>query len=277
MKSKSKWLGAIKYVVLLALGVIVAFPFFWMISCALRLPNELLTSPPQLLPSHPVLDNFRHVLFETDVPRYFLNSVIISVTATVLCILIAVPAGYSFARHHYRGKNVMVLVILMCNMIPQTATLVPLYQSLNSLRLIDNKFALSFTHLLCMLPFSIMMVRGFVSTLPRTLEEAALIDGCTRVGTLPRIILPICAPGIFATAMYAFMISWEEFTYAVTFTNSQSARPISVGLEMFSTEFKVDWGSILASAVLMTLPILLLFFLIQDTFIASATGGALKE
>lgn len=277
MKKSFHWLATIKYIVLILLGIVVVFPFLWMISCALRMPNELLTSPPQLLPSHPVLSNFKHVLFETDIPRYFINSIIISVTATLLCIFIAIPAGYSFARHHYRGKNIMVLVILMCNMIPQTATLVPLYQSLNNLRLIDNKFALSFTHLLCMLPFSIMMTRGFISTLPKTLEEAALIDGCTRVETLPRIIVPICAPGIFATAMYAFMISWEEFTYAVTFTNSQSARPISVGLEMFSTEFKVDWGSILASAVLMTLPILILFFLVQDTFIASATGGALKE
>lgn len=277
MRKRKKLIDCIKYIVLAALGVVVAFPFFWMISCALRLPNELLTSPPQLLPSNPVLDNFTHVLFETDVPRYFLNTLIVSVTATVLCIIIAVPAGYSFARHNYRGKNIVVLLILLCNMIPQTSTLVPLYQSLNSLRLIDNKFALAFTHLLCMLPFSIMMTRGFIRTLPKTLEEAAMIDGCTKVGTMARIIIPICAPGIFATAMYAFMISWEEFTYAMTFTTSKTARTISVGLEMFSTEFKVDWGSILASAVLMTLPILILFFLIQDTFIASATGGALKE
>lgn len=277
MRKRRRVFDILKYLVLSALGIVVAFPFFWMISCALRLPNELLTSPPQLLPANPVLDNFVRVLLETDVPRYFLNSVIVSVTATVLCIAIAVPAGYSFARHSYRGKSLVVLLILLCNMIPQTSTLVPLYRSLNSLHLIDNKIALAFTHLLCMLPFSIMMTRGFIRTLPKTLEEAAMMDGCTKIGTMVRIVIPICAPGIFATAMYSFMISWEEFTYAMTFTTSKTARTISVGLEMFSTEFKVDWGAILASAVLMTLPILILFFLIQDTFIASATGGALKE
>lgn len=274
MKAR-KLISVLKVLLLAALGVVVAFPFFWMISCALREPGELLTM--KLLPDNPTIDNFRRVLFETDIPRYFLNSLMISLTATLMCIVIALPAGYSFARHTYRGKTVVVMLILMCNMIPQTATLVPLYQGLNSLRLLDNKIALAFTHLLCMLPFSIMMTRGFIRTLPKTLEEAALIDGCSRIGVMTRVLLPIAAPGIFATAMYAFMISWEEFTYSMTFTNSQSARPVSVGLQMFSTEYKVDWGAILASSVLMTIPILTLFFLVQDTFIASATGGALKE
>ncbi len=268
---------AAKYVVLCLLGIIVAFPFFWMVSCALRRPNELLTSPPQLLPSQAIPDNFRHVLMETDIPQYFMNTVFVAGLATILCIIIALPAGYSFARHKYRGKNVVMVLILLCNMIPQASTLVPLYRGLNSLNLIDKKYAISFTHLLCMLPFSIMMIRGFIRTLPKTLEEAALIDGCNKVGTMVRIILPVAAPGIFATAMYAFMISWEEFLYAMTFSTGKAARTISVGLEMFSSEFKVDWSSILASAVLMTLPILLLFFLIQDVFIASAVGGAIKE
>lgn len=268
---------SVKYIVLIVLGVIMVFPFFWIISCAMREPSKLLTSPPQLLPAVPVLTNFYHVLFETEIPLYFLNSLIVSGTATLLCTLIAVPAGYSFARHRYRGKSVVLILILLCNMIPQTSTLVPLYQTLNELQLLNRKLTLSFTHLLCMLPFSIMMIRGFISSLPRTLEEAATIDGCTRIGVLARIIIPISAPGIFATAMYAFMISWEEYTYSMTFTSGKVARTVSVGLEMFSTEFKVDWGSILAASVLMTLPILILFFIIQDVFIASATGGALKE
>lgn len=268
---------SVKYIVLIVMGIIVAFPFFWMISCALRRPSELLTSPPQLLPASPVLENFVNVLLHTDIPLYFLNTVVVAGTATIMCILIAVPAAYSFARHEYKGKNIMMVVILLCNMIPQVSTLVPLYQGLNALNLINNKFAISCTHLLCMLPFSIMMTRGFIRTLPKTLEEAAVIDGCSRVGILMRIIVPVAAPGIFATAMYAFMISWEEFTYAMTFSTGKTARTISVGLEMFSSEFKVDWGAILASAVLMTLPILILFFLIQDVFIASAVGGAIKE
>lgn len=265
------------YMLLAALGIIMLFPFFWMISCAFRRPNELLTSPPKLLPASPTAESFIYVLTQTEIPRYFLNSVIIAVLATVLCICVAIPAAYSFARHRYRGKNMVMIGILLCNMIPQASTLVPLYRAMDSLHLIDTYAGIAFTHLLCMLPFSIIMLKGFISTIPVTLEEAAMIDGCTRLKAIWKIIVPVCSSGIFATAMYACMISWEEFLYAMTFSTSSSARTISIGLKLFSTEFKVDWASILAASTLMTLPILLLFFIIQDTFIKGATGGALKE
>ena len=265
------------YVILTALGIVMIFPFFWMISCAFRRPNELLTSPPRLLPASPTVSSFIHVLFETEVPRYFMNSVIIATTATVLCICVAIPAAYSFARHNYRGKHLVMVCILLCNMIPQASTLVPLYRAMDRLQIIDTHFGIAFTHLLCMLPFSIIMLKGFIRTIPPTLEEAAMIDGCTKLQAIFKIIVPVCSSGIFATAMYAFMISWEEFLYAMTFSTSSRARTISIGLKMFSTEFKVDWSSILAAATLMTLPILILFFMIQDTFIKGATNGALKE
>lgn len=266
-----------KYGMLCLLGGIFLFPFFWLISCSLRTPDQLMTSPPRMIPQQPTLQAFVSVLTTTDIPRYFMNTVVVAGTATLLCILIAVPAGYSFARHRYRGKNLVMLLILLCNMVPQASTLVPMYRTINSFGLVDNKFVLSVTHLLCMLPFSVIMIRGFISTLPKTLEEAAMIDGCSKIGILFRIILPVSAPGIFATAMYAFMISWEEFIYSMTFTTSKYARTISVGLQMFSSEFKTDWASILASAVMMTIPVLLLFLSIQDVFIASAVGGAIKE
>lgn len=263
--------------ILAVLGIVMIFPFFWMISCAFRRPNELLTSPPKLFPANPTIDSFVHVLLETEVPRYFMNSVIIATTATVLCIIVAIPAAYSFARHEYRGKNLVMIGILLCNMIPQVSTLIPLYQALDQLRLIDSYMGIAFTHLLCMLPFSVIMLRGFIRTIPKTLEEAAMIDGCTKLQVIFKIIVPVCSSGIFATAMYAFMISWKEFTYAMTFSTSSRARTISIGLKLFSTEFKVDWSSILAASTLMTLPILILFFLVQDTFIQGATNGALKE
>ena len=124
------------YVILTALGIVMIFPFFWMISCAFRRPNELLTSPPRLLPASSTVSSFIHVLFETEVPRYFMNSVIIATTATVLCICVAIPAAYSFARHNYRGKNLVMVCILLCNMIPQASTLVPLYRAMDRLQII---------------------------------------------------------------------------------------------------------------------------------------------
>ena len=226
---------SLKYVLISIFAIIMVFPFFWMISCALRPSDELLTSPPMLLPKNPTLYSFIHVLTETNIPRYFVNSVIISVTATVLCIIVALPAAYSFARHKYKGQAVMMMAILVCNMVPQASTLVPLYSAINTMGLLNRHFTISFTHLLCMLPFSIIMMRGFIRSLPRGIEEAAIIDGCGKVGILTRIVLPVCAPGIFATAMYAFMISWEEFMYALTFGTSEKVRTLSVGLQMFSS------------------------------------------
>lgn len=267
----------LKYVLISAIALVMVFPFFWVVSCALRPSDQLLASPPKLFPERVSFYAFKHVLFETNIPRFFMNSLLISVMATVMCVIVSLPAAYSFARHKYKGKMFFMVVILICNMVPQASTLVPLYRSLNSMGLLNKHFTVSFTHLLCMLPFSIIMLRGFIATLPKSLEEAAVIDGCSKMGVLSRIILPISAPGIFATAMYAFMISWEEFMYALTFTTSDSVRALSVGIQMFSMEYKVDWGSILSSSVLMSLPILVLFFFIQDVFIQSATVGAVKE
>lgn len=269
--------ASFKYALISVLAIIMVFPFFWMISCALRPSNELLSSPPRLFPEHVSFYSFKHVLLETNVPKFFLNSLVISGIATLLCILVSLPAAYSFARHNYKSKGFFLLLIMICNMVPQASTLVPLYRGLNSLGLLNRRLTISLTHLLCMLPFSILMLRGFIKSLPKGLEEAAIIDGCSKIQILTRIILPISAPGIFSTAMYAFMISWEEFMYSLTFATSDSVRTLSVGLQMFSMEYKVDWGSILASSVLMSLPILILFFLIQDQFIASATAGAIKE
>lgn len=277
MDTKRKVSYAFKYLVISIMALIIVFPFFWMISCALRPSDELLSSPPKLLPENISFFAFRHVLLETNIPRFFMNSVLISSVATLMCIVIALPAAYSFARHRYRGKIFFLVIILLCNMVPQASTLVPLYRNLNKLGLLNKHLTVSFTHLLCMLPFSIIMLRGFIATLPKSLEEAAIVDGCNRIQVLTKIILPISASGIFATAMYAFMISWEEFMYALTFSTSDSVRTLSVGLQMFSMEYKVDWGSILASSVLMSIPILVLFFFIQDTFIKSATVGAVKE
>ncbi len=266
-----------KYIVVVLLSLFAIFPFFWMISCALRKPSELITLPPRMLPQFPTFENFSYVLTKTDMPVYFWNTIIVAGVATFMCLLVAVPAGYSIARHNYRGKNIVIVLILASNMVPQASTLVPIYNALNTLNLIDNKFSLSYTHLLCMLPFAIMMISGFIKTIPKELEEAAMMDGCSKIGLIRRVIIPVATPGIFATSMYAFMISWEEFLYSLTFTTGKAARTISVGIDLFAAEYRVDWSSILSSAVLMSLPILILFLLIQDIFIKSAVGGAIKE
>ena len=263
----------------LALGVsiiIALFPYFWMITCAIRDQNEIFISPPKLWSSNVSLDSFERILTETKLPRYMLNSLITSLMATAMCIFCAIPAGYALARFQFKGKNTVTTGILLVKLLPQTATLIPLYIMLVNVRLINNSFGLAFTHLFIMVPYTIWMSRGFIKTIPFTVEEAALIDGCNKIQAIVKVVLPMISSGLFAVGLYAFMLSWEEFLFAYTFTGSEASKTITVGLSTLIGEDTSDWGGIMAASIMMGLPVLIFFFSVQDTFIKGIVGGAVK-
>lgn len=263
----------------LALGVLIIialFPYFWMITCAIRDQNEIFISPPKLWSSNVSLDSFERILTETKLPRYMLNSLITSLMATAMCIFCAIPAGYALARFQFKGKNTVTTGILLVKLLPQTATLIPLYIMLVNVRLINNSFGLAFTHLFIMVPYTIWMSRGFIKTIPFTVEEAALIDGCNRIQAIVKVVLPMISSGLFAVGLYAFMLSWEEFLFAYTFTGSEASKTITVGLSTLIGEDTSDWGGIMAASIMMGLPVLIFFFSVQDTFIKGIVGGAVK-
>lgn len=263
----------------LALGVLIIialFPYFWMITCAIRDQNEIFISPPKLWSSNVSLDSFERILTETKLPRYMLNSLITSLMATAMCIFCAIPAGYALARFQFKGKNTVTTGILLVKLLPQTATLIPLYIMLVNVRLINNSFGLAFTHLFVMVPYTIWMSRGFIKTIPFTVEEAALIDGCNKIQAIVKVVLPMISSGLFAVGLYAFMLSWEEFLFAYTFTGSEASKTITVGLSTLIGEDTSDWGGIMAASIMMGLPVLIFFFSVQDTFIKGIVGGAVK-
>lgn len=263
----------------LALGVLIIialFPYFWMITCAIRDQNEIFISPPKLWSSNVSLDSFERILTETKLPRYMLNSLITSLMATAMCIFCAIPAGYALARFQFKGKNTVTTGILLVKLLPQTATLIPLYIMLVNVRLINNSFGLAFTHLFIMVPYTIWMSRGFIKTIPFTVEEAALIDGCNKIQAIVKVVLPMISSGLFAVGLYAFMLSWKEFLFAYTFTGSEASKTITVGLSTLIGEDTSDWGGIMAASIMMGLPVLIFFFSVQDTFIKGIVGGAVK-
>ena len=222
------------------------------------------------------LDSFERILTETKLPRYMLNSLITSLMATAMCIFCAIPAGYALARFQFKGKNTVTTGILLVKLLPQTATLIPLYIMLVNVRLINNSFGLAFTHLFIMVPYTIWMSRGFIKTIPFTVEEAALIDGCNKIQAIVKVVLPMISSGLFAVGLYAFMLSWEEFLFAYTFTGSEASKTITVGLSTLIGEDTSDWGGIMAASIMMGLPVLIFFFSVQDTFIKGIVGGAVK-
>lgn len=263
------------YVFLTVFVLIAIFPYFWLITSSIREETELFTIPPKLFSLNNSFKNYEYVLTSTRIPEYLFNSVIISVSAIVMCLVVSIPAGYGLARFAFKGKKAVSSSVLLFKLLPQTATLIPLYIFMNKTGLMDTHFGLSFVHLLIMVPFSIWMSRGFFKTVPVAIEEAALIDGCNKPMALMRVVVPITAPGLFAVTMYGFMLSWEEFIFSYSFTAS-AAKPISVGIALFLGEAANLWGAVMASAVLMGLPVIIFFFLVQDNFIKGIIGGAIK-
>jgi ABC-type glycerol-3-phosphate transport system permease component len=263
------------YIFLIAFAIVVVFPYYWMITSAVRFKSDQFNLPPKLFTLKGTLENFVYVLTLTRVPQYLLNSAIISITATFVCLAASVPAGYALARFNFKGRQTVSSGILLIRLLPQTAALIPLYMLMIRLKMLDTHFGLSFLHLLPMIPYTIWMMRGYIKTVPISIEEAALIDGCNKLQMFVYILIPVVAAGVFAIGVYAFMISWEEFLFAYTFTSSR-AKPISVGLALFMGEDVSLWGAIMAASVLMGFPMIFFFLLAQKHFLKGVMGGAIK-
>jgi multiple sugar transport system permease protein len=258
------------------LVVFCLFPFVWMGLSSIKLLNELYTIPPRWWPDYPTLANYRKVLFESRIPRYFLNSVIISVGSTGLALILAVFAANGFARYRFRGQSFWQACILVGQLLPTAAIIVPLFITLRMLGLVNTYWGLILVYMIITLPLSVWMLTSYFKALPPELEEAAIIDGASRVGILFRITLPLSLPGVVAVLIYAFITTWNEFIFALCFATDSSVKTLPIGLAEFSTEFNTDQGAVMAASVVMTVPIALLFLIFQKHFVGGLTAGATK-
>jgi multiple sugar transport system permease protein len=252
------------------------FPFLWMGLSSIKQLNELYTIPPQWWPDHPTLANYYKVLFESRIPHYFLNSVIISVGSTGLALILAVFAANGFARFRFRGQSFWQACILVGQLLPTAAIIVPLFITLKVLGLVNTYWGLILVYMIITLPLSVWMLTSYFRAIPRELDEAAVIDGASRVGILLRIILPLSLPGIVAVLVYSFITTWNEFIFALCFATDSSVKTLPIGLAEFSTEFNTDWGAVMAASMVMTVPIALLFLVFQKFFVGGLTAGATK-
>ncbi len=260
----------------LILVVIAVFPFLWMAVSAFKPLSQLYTIPPQWLPSPPTLDNFRNVLFESNIPRYFVNSLIISVGSTFLALVFAIFAAYGFARFDFRGRSAALAFVLIGQLLPTATVIVPLYIVLNYLGLINTYLGLILVYLILTLPLSVWMLTGYFRSIPKELEDAAIIDGAGQLGVLFRISLPLVTPGLIAVTLYSFVATWNEFVFALSFATEKEMKTLPIGLAEFSTEFDTDWGAVMAASFVMTLPIALIFLVMQRMFVGGLMSGATK-
>jgi ABC-type glycerol-3-phosphate transport system permease component len=252
------------------------FPFWWMALSSVKTLRELYTIPPIWWPSMPTFDNYYKVLFESNIPRYFLNSIVISVGSTALALVLAIFASYGFARFDFRGKPLLQSLVLVGQLLPTAAIIVPLFITLRVLGLVNTYWGLILVYMIITLPLSVWMLTSYFKSIPVELDEAAIIDGASRLGCLLRITLPLSLPGLASVTVYAFVTTWNEFIFALCFATDSSVKTLPIGLAEFSTEFNTDWGAVMAASVVMTLPIAILFLSMQRLFVGGLTAGATK-
>ncbi|ANK95470.1 MULTISPECIES: carbohydrate ABC transporter permease [Rhizobium] len=255
---------------------ITLFPFVWMALSSVKQLGELYTVPPHWIPDHPTMQNFVKVFTESNIPRYFLNSVVISVGSTALALMLAIFASYGFARFNFTGKKFFQSFVLVGQLLPTAAIIVPLFITLRVLGLMNTYWGLILVYTIITLPLSVYMLTSYFQAIPVELEEAAVIDGASRLGVLFRITLPLSLPGIVAVLVYAFVTTWNEFIFALCFATDSSVKTLPIGLVEFSTEFTTDWGAVMAASMVMTLPVALLFVAFQRLFVGGLTSGATK-
>jgi len=270
-------LRVIPYALVIVICLIMIFPVLWTVSSSFKDQTEVLKYPPTWIPEKPTLKGYDRVLSAKGrMPRYVFNTLILACLATTTSAIVASLAGYSFSRFRFRGRQVILVLILATIMIPGLTQLIPLYSMLASWGLLNTYLGLILIYSSGQLPFSIWIMKSFFDTIPRELEEAGMIDGCSVWQALFQIILPISAPGLMAVVVMNFVGTWNEFMTNLVMTSTDNMRNVSVGLWNFLSWYGVDYGAVNAAAVVVMIPVIIIFILGRGYFIRGMLEGALK-
>lgn len=259
----------------LAIVVYSAFPIYWMVVSSVRPPESLL-SEVSLIPSVFTLEYYRNLLELTDYPKHFANSVIVAGSTVVITMILAVMIAYAVARYGVRGKKAIVVAMLYAYMFPPLLVAIPLYALFIKIGLGDSLISLVAAHLTLTLPLGVWFLWGFFRNLPFQIEEAAMVDGCTRLGAFIRVVLPLSVPGLITVAVFSFLLSWTDYTFAVIMISSDVNKTIPVGLASMIGSFDLRWGEVMAGSTLIAAPLLIVFTFLSKYFIQGLGAGAVK-
>lgn len=274
-----RWAGRIFLTLLLGFTVL---PMFWMVITSLKTGFAAMQYPPQWWPSEPTLENYWRLIDPSssvgqDFLHYFWNSLWVSTATTVLAVIVAVPAAYAFSRFRFPGRNFLFFAVLLRNMFPAVVFLVPLFILMRLLGLVNTHGSLILTYLTFGLPLAIWLLKGFYDNIPIQLEQAARIDGATRFQAFLYVVMPLSTPGIIATSIYSFIGAWNEYIYAYTFLTRHDQMTLPVGIQRFFSENATDWPGLMAATFLMSVPVVVLFLVLQRYFVRALTEGAVKH
>jgi multiple sugar transport system permease protein len=259
-----------------AITILLISPIVFMFMTSLKPNAEIFEIPPKFFPTKPTYEIYRQVLEDSDYLRFFRNSYIISFSVAILCVILSLFGGYGFSRYNIKGANYLLVISLVIQMFPGMAKVIPYFDMFQQLNLYDTYTALILAHASFALPFSLWMMKSYIDTIPPDLEEAAAVDGATRVQALLKVVAPLTLPGVIAVAIQAFLWSWNEYLFALILTKGPEKGPITLGIGFFFGEFVINWNSIMAVAVLSSVPLILIFIFAQRFLVEGITAGAVK-
>lgn len=280
-KSKIIW-GILRWFAIVCFLLFILLPVLWMFGTSLKSPAEQFDTNVRLFPENPVWENYSKIWSTIPLSRYFFNSLVISLCTVVICLLISVFASYALSKFRFHGRQLFGISALFTQLMPGVLFLLPIYvmmvmfQQTTGIQMTGTYKAVILTYATFGIPFSIWMMRSYFDTIPNELAEAGLIDGCSRMSAFFRIILPLAAPGIAATAMYIFIVAWNEVLFATVLTN-ETTRTYAIGLREFEKQYTKDYGQLMAASIVVSAPVVVLFFAFQKLIVSGLTGGGVKE
>jgi multiple sugar transport system permease protein len=275
---KRQWIFNIQtYGLLILVATYAILPFIWMLSTSLKTEAETFRMPPTWVPIQPTLDAYIGIWITKNFGLYFLNSTIISLATAALSTFFGALAGYGFSRFFFTGRKFLIGFFLATQMLPGVLLVGPYFKILSKLGLYDTRTGLVIAFLTICLPFATWMMKGFIDRVPDVLDQAALVDGCSRLGVFFRIILPISAPGMVATIIFGFLLAWGDLLWVLCLTSTESMITVTLGIARTVGEFRIIWPMLMAGALLGGMPAIILYLFLQRLLVQGLTAGAVKE
>jgi multiple sugar transport system permease protein len=268
---------ALIWVFLILVCIYCLIPFAWMLSTSLKTEAEAFRIPPTWIPLEPTIDSYIGIWVRKNFGIYFLNSTIISLATAVLSTFFGALAGYGFSRFFFRGRKFLIGFFLATQMLPGVLLVGPYFKILSRLGLYDTRTGLIIAFLTICLPFSTWMMKGFIDKVPLELDQSAMVDGCSRIGLFFKIVLPIVAPGMVATVLFAFLLAWGDLLWALCLTSSENMITVTLGIARTVGEFRIIWPMLMAGSLVGGMPAILLYIFLQRLLVQGLTAGAVKE
>jgi ABC-type glycerol-3-phosphate transport system permease component len=265
-----------KYGAMIVVAAFALFPVYYMLITSLKTREEIYSRTPDLWPNHPNWHEYTSVLGEGHVGRALVNSLIVASGTMVICLIVGALAAYALARWRFKITHLLLMAVLMTQMFPLVVLVIPLFVIMRKADLLGTYWSLIITYLAFSVPLAIWVMRSFILTIPEELEYAARIDGATRIGAMIRVVLPLAAPGLATVAVLAFLEGWKEFLLALTFLNDENKKTMPLVLQSFVGRGDADWAKVMATSVLYTLPVAIVFVLARKHLMTARTGGAVK-